>query len=181
MRGLYSRWSERRRPELRDFHADVLRRDILESVRLVEDDEVVWKQDAAGVLLRVRHAADEGEEERVVEHDDLRAKHALAKGLIEAAPVVAAGLRRAEVLFAADLLPDRCVRLLDEVAQRAVARGEAPLADAFELRFCSLVKRSPAWRIARSRRVAQRKFARPLRRTASNSVVSTFCTSGMSL
>ena len=129
-----------REAELAAAHAqaDVLGGDVLDRVRLVEDEEIVLEEDAA--LLLLVHAAEQREEERVVQHQHVGGKDALARALEEAEAVVlrevrlvAANLRRAQAALGADLRPDLRVRLQLEVGAAAVLRFLGPRGDALEL------------------------------------------------
>ncbi len=133
-------------PVLRNGQADLLGRDGLDRVRLVEDHEIVLEQITAvrhlvGVGLFVLHVggglgmllghrrAEQHEKQRVVEHDDLRRVHLPARGLVETAAVRPAGFRRADVRLAAHLRPDGVFRLARQVAERAVGGPQAPVMD----------------------------------------------------
>jgi len=94
--------------------------------------EVVCEKEPARAVLGILDPVQQREEEGVVQDDDLGGRDAAAERLVETAAGGAAGFRRAKVLLAADLFPDGGVGLLEEIAERAVARGEAPLADALE-------------------------------------------------
>ena len=110
----------------------------LHRVRLVEDHEVVLEEDAAFARLVVR--AEQREEERVVHHQHVRAKDALADALEETDAVVLgevrlrpADLRRTQPAFAAHVLPDLRIGFDGEVRQAAVLRLLGPFPDALQL------------------------------------------------
>ena len=112
--------------------------DVLDRVRLVEDEEIVLEEDAA--LLLLVHAAEQREEERVVQHQHVGGKDALARALEEAEAVVlgevglvAANLRRAQAALGADLRPNLRVRLQLEVGAAAVFGLLGPLGHALQL------------------------------------------------
>ncbi len=117
---------------LRDAHADLARGDRLQRVRLVEDHEIVGKDVPRARVIVGRRRPGVQEEERMVGHHHICGKKPLARRLVEAAPLPAAALHRAEVLLAAHLRPDGRVRLHIEVRQRAVFRGLRPFPDAPE-------------------------------------------------
>ena len=117
--------------------ADMARGDALHGVGFVKDDEVVLEEDAAFHLFI--HAAEQGEEERVVQDEDIRGQdlvpHALEEtGLVVAGEIglVAAGFGRAQAAFGADLLPDLGVGLDGEIGEAAVLGLLGPFVDALE-------------------------------------------------
>jgi hypothetical protein len=85
-------------------------------VRFVENHEVIGKQIAALVFLRLRDAAQREKEQGVIENDDIRGDERLAHGLVVAARIAAAALGGADVGLAANLRPDVRIRLHREVA-----------------------------------------------------------------
>ena len=111
---------------------------------LVEDHEIIGEEVAVSFLVRV---AEKGEEESVVEDEEIGGLSATAGRLVEAARVASAGFWGAEVLLAADLHPEFARRLEGKVAQRAVGGCGCPFADAFQLRTllgCEEVGPTPA-------------------------------------
>ena len=109
------------------------RGDLLHSVGLVENHEVVGKKQPARAVLGILDAVEQREEQRVVEHHHAGIRHAAAQGLIETPARRAAGLRRAKMLLAPHLLPHGRIGLLEKITQRAVFCGKTPLADALQL------------------------------------------------
>ncbi len=59
-------------PRARNAHAEEIRRDVLDLVRLVEDDRVVSRQDARVAAARPRTEGEVGEQEVMIDDDDLR-------------------------------------------------------------------------------------------------------------
>src|ERR1019366_8708307 len=114
---------------------DVPGGDVFHVVRLVEDDEVIAEQDAA--LDFLLQAAEQGEEERVVHHQDVRREAAVARALEETDGVVlaeigriTAELGRAEPALGADLRPNLRVRLHLEIRQAAGGGGPGTFGNA---------------------------------------------------
>lgn len=91
--------------------------DLLERVRFVKNDKVIGKKEPTCAVLGVIHRIEKCEKKRVVEDNHLGVGDAAAQRLIEATGCRATHLGRAEVLFAANLLPDGGVWLLEEIAE----------------------------------------------------------------
>ena len=117
--------------------ADVFRGDGFHRVRLVENDEIILEQQAAlDVLLQ---AAEQREEERVIEHQHVRGEDVAAGALIEADGVlfgelrrVAANFRPAQPALRAHLPPDLGVGFHVKIRQAAVGSLLRPLLDPLE-------------------------------------------------
>ena len=118
--------------ELGNFHTDVLGGNVFDGVGLVKDHEVFGKKQPALALFLILDSTQQGEEQGVIEHDDVGGQHPAAHGLVETARILRAGFLGADVVLAAHFLPDGGFRLFQKIAERSVARGQAPFADAFE-------------------------------------------------
>ena len=144
---------------LREVQSELASRDILERMRFVDDKEIIWEEEAvaAGQRLGFLGGGHEREEERVVEHDDVGLGDLLPGLLVEA---------RAE-------WPRRRGRCRRAVRCKPGPRLWGPGVNGSVLSVPSfvsvahlaidrisssspLVKRSPAWRMARPSRVGQR-------------------------
>jgi len=123
--------------ELGDFHADVAGGNLLDGVGLVENHEIVGKEESAGAIFRIIDGAEECEKKRVIEDDDMSLANAAAEGLVMAPRGWAACLWCAEVLLAADFVPDEGIGLFEEIAERTVFCREAPFANTLE--FAALI------------------------------------------
>src|SRR5260221_5991895 len=114
------------------------RSDTLHLVGLVKDDEIILEQDADFHYLV--EAAQQRKKQRVVEHQHVGGKNALARALKEADAVllaefrlVAANLGRTKTALRANVRPDLGVGLNVEVRQTAVLGGLGPFVNALEL------------------------------------------------
>ena len=120
-------------PRLADPQAELDGGDLLDRVGFVEHHEIVREQEAGRLFLRVLAGVHQGEEQRVVDHDQLGIGRRLARFLEEAIPPRSAVAGGADVGLGADLQPDLHRRLELQIAQRAVPRSLGPAADLFEL------------------------------------------------
>src|SRR5690606_17253839 len=120
-------------PRLREGEPELPRRDLLQGVGLVKDEEVLREEEAAARLVRLLLPVEEGEEKRVVHHEEMRLGDALARLLIEAAARSGATLRCAGVALAAHLRPDPGRGGEVEVAEGAILRFPRPLPDQLQL------------------------------------------------
>ena len=117
---------------LGDRKAEMPRGHLLDRVRFVKDDEVVGEEIAAAILPAV---LEQGEEEGVVEHED-GGRLGLPPGLlVEAAGILAARFRRAEMPLGADLCPELWRGFEGKVAQGAVRCGRRPLPQTLQFGF----------------------------------------------
>ena len=106
-------------------------------VRLIEDHEVVAEQDAAlHFLLQPRQ---QGEKERVVQHQHVGGKDAIARALKETDAMllgeigwVTAELGRTQPALGADLRPNFGVRFDVEIREAAVGGGLRPFVNALQ-------------------------------------------------
>ena len=114
---------------MRDANADLSRRHLLDRVRLVENNEIVWKQKTALALCLLFRVAQQYEEQRVIHHDQVRGEKALASLLVKTVRVLTTGFLGAEVRFAADLVPDFRIGLYREITQRTVAGRAGPFCE----------------------------------------------------
>ena len=109
--------------------------DVLEVVRLVEDEPPVGREDARAVARRLR------EHERVVRHHHVGAQGPRARLRDEALPRVAAGASHAVL---ARTHEPRAQHLRAEVVEVAVLRAVQPFHEILELGLLVLVEREPA-------------------------------------
>ena len=119
---------EARQHELRQPHAERVGGRVLELVRLVEDDEVVRRQDRRAAA-RARAQREVGHVERVVDEHDVDLAGTAARRLAEAARALAA--RRAAAAVGADgeLVPHVRRRQVVELVAVAGAGRQHPLAE----------------------------------------------------
>src|SRR3974390_943568 len=103
----------------------MLRSDLLHLVGFVENDKVIAEQDSALDLFV--QAAEQGEEQGVVEHQNVGRENAAAGALEKAKRVllsksrlVATYFRRTQTALGAHLRPDLRIRLEVEIGQAAV-------------------------------------------------------------
>ena len=131
--GIVEALNDAAQAELGHLHADVARGDLLHRVGLIENHKVIRKKKPSRAVLCVLHTVQQREEQSVVEDDHFRIRDTAAQVLIKTSAARAACLRGAKVLLAAHLLPYGGIRLLQEIAQGAILRLHAPLADALQL------------------------------------------------
>src|SRR5262249_11376360 len=112
-----------------DVQAEVLGGNVLQRVRLVEDDDAVVGQQAAAGAAQGQVAEEEG----VVDDEELGPGHGPAGAEVEAAGVVGAGAGQAVAAVALDQVPHGRQRLERQVAAAAVLRLPRPAADLLEL------------------------------------------------
>src|SRR4029077_19111869 len=91
---------------LRSADSDLPRRDLLDRVGLVENNEVVRKKETTLALLLFVRGAKEHEEQGVVQHDHVRGEKSFARLLVKAARILPACFLGAKVRFAANLRPN---------------------------------------------------------------------------
>ena len=116
----------------RDRQAEVVGGDILDVVRLVEDDDAILRQDAdVAPAERANHQV--GEKEGVIDYEDVRLVELLARLEVEAVGVVGTALAQAVARIALDQLPDRPERTKLQVAAAAVGGALRPLRQRVEL------------------------------------------------
>src|SRR5688572_2423218 len=113
-------------------------RDVFDRVSFVENNEIVFKKDAAARF--VFDAAEVHEEERMVEHQHVSLENFGARALKKAGAKTfgvfgtgAAKLRRTKTALGTNLLPDFRVRLDFKVREAPVFRELRPFEDALQL------------------------------------------------
>ena len=114
----------------RDLGAEVRGRDVLEMVRLVEDQPLVGRQDC-GLLPIVRGLphGEVGGQQVMVDHHDVRLRRPAPRLEQEALIEERALHPGAEVGLGGHFVPDLAGRLDGQVAERAVRRARRPLGE----------------------------------------------------
>src|SRR5262245_52192555 len=115
----------------RDLQPQMFRGDVFERVGLVENHDVVFRQDR--VLDALRAQCQVAEEQGVIDHEQIRLLHQLAGLEIEATLVICAILAEAVLRIAFDQVPYRADRAETQIAAAAVGRAPAPAAQVVEL------------------------------------------------
>ncbi len=105
--------------------AEVLGGDILQRVRLIKDRHLIIGQDIAAQPPD----SQVGEEQRVIDDEDVSAVHALARLEVEALLVVLALATQAVAAIALHQFPDDGQRLHGEIALAAVLCPSGPFGD----------------------------------------------------
>ena len=103
-------------------------------MRFVENDEVVRKQVTGLALELFFRAAQEHEEQGVIDHDHVRRQQSFPRLLEKTLRRLPAGFAGANVGLTANLRPDFRVRLDGQIAQGSVSRRPRPFDDARQLR-----------------------------------------------
>src|SRR5205814_5596832 len=91
---------------LRNTDPNLARGGLLDGVRFVEDHEVVWEKVTALPPELLFRAAEQHEEQRVVNDDHVGGEQSFAGLLKKAASALAAGFHGADVRLAANLRPN---------------------------------------------------------------------------
>src|SRR5438046_10146543 len=99
---------------------------------LIENDEVVWKKKTALAFLLFGRAAQEHEEQGVIEDNHVGREQSLPGLLVKTARILSAGLLSADVRFAANLRPHFRVGLDRQITERTVAGRARPFRNARE-------------------------------------------------
>ena len=122
---------------------------LLDGVSLVQDQKIVREKKTALSFFLFFRAAQQNEEQRVIDHQHVRGQQPFPRLLIKASGTLAAGLGRADVAFAANLAPDFWVGFDGQVAQRTVPGCSRPFRDPVQLvqlrageKFIGLLKRA---------------------------------------
>ena len=136
---------------LGELQAEVLARDILDLVRLVQDHMLVVRQEAAAACAQRQVA----EEQRVVAHQQVGVLHAPSRRLIEALLVGGTPTTHAVVRVALGLVPDRPRRLDRKRGQGTVARLHGPVLELVQRMTLLLVGEEPILPLARQAQSTQ--------------------------
>ena len=115
--------------------ADVLGGDTFHRVRFVEDDEVVFEQNAAFLLFA--QTTEQREEQRVIQNQNVGGQNFVARALKKADGMILAEIglipadfRRAKAAFRANQRPNFGVRLDVKIRKASVLRFLGPLVNA---------------------------------------------------
>src|SRR5262249_13264030 len=108
-----------------NLQAEVVRRDVLECVRLIEDDDLVVGQKGGPGAAQ----GEVTEEQRMIHDEDLRPAHRPAGLEVEASAVISAFAAQAVAVIAFDEVPDLRRGLEIEVAAAPVVRLARPAAE----------------------------------------------------
>src|SRR5262249_6472356 len=111
---------------LRHADTDLLRGYLLDRVRFIENDEVVWEQEPAFPFFLYVGRSKQNEQQRVIEHDHVRREQTFACLLIETARILSAGLLSADVRFAAHLRPNLWIGLYGQITEGSIACSACP-------------------------------------------------------
>ena len=126
---------------MRNADPDLPRGHLLESVRFVEDQEVVREKITFLAFLLFFQSAEEHEEQRVIDHHHVGREQPPARLLEETTRILSAGLGRADVRFAANLCPDLWIGLNRQIAQGAVDRRARPVGEPGEIGLLGRVEK----------------------------------------
>ena len=116
----------------------MLRSDVFERMGFVEDDGIILGQDAD--VAAQTSQCEIGEEEGVIDDEDLRVLHVAASFEIEALAELRTLFAQAVARIALDQLPDGRHRAEIEIAAGAVFRRLGPLQQLVELLVRSLLR-----------------------------------------
>ena len=118
---------------MRDADADLPGGDLLDRVRFIENDEVVWKKITAFAFFLLLRASQKHEEQRVIDHDHVGRQQPFARLLVKTVRILPAAFSCADVRLAANLRPNFWVGLDRQIAERAVAGRARPLRESRQL------------------------------------------------
>src|SRR5581483_12013490 len=99
----------------------------------VQNEEVVRKNEAALAFFLYLGTYQHNKQERVVNHQNVRAQQTFPRLLIKTARILAACFLCANVRFATDLYPNFGIRLDRQIAERTVPRGARPFRQPVQL------------------------------------------------
>src|SRR6266550_3364500 len=121
---------------LRYAETDLLRRYLLERVRLIENNEIIRKQKPALPFFLHVGRSKQNEQKRVIEHDHVRRQQTFTCLLIETTRVLATGLLGADMRFAAHLRPNFWIGFDGQITERSIPRCARPFGQ--PLQFAAL-------------------------------------------
>ena len=127
--------------KLRNADPDLPRGHLLESVRFVEDQEVVREKIAFVAFLLLFQSTEEHEEQRVIDDHHVGREEPPARLLKETTRILSAGLGGADVRFAANLCPDLWIGFNRQIAQGAVDRCARPVGEPGEIGLLGRVEK----------------------------------------
>ena len=126
---------------MRNADPDLPRGHLFKGVRFVEDQEVVREKVAFIAFLLLFQSAEQHEEQGVINHHHVGREQPPARLLEETTRILSAGLRGADVRFAANLCPDLWIGLERQIAQRAVDRCARPVGEPGEIALLGRVEK----------------------------------------
>ena len=120
-------------PRLREREPELPRRDLLEGVGLVKDEEILREEESLPRLLEFALSVQQGEKEGVIHDHDVGIGDPFASLLIKTFSGPGAAFRSAGVTLAADLRPDPLRGSEIEIAESAILRLFGPFPDQLQL------------------------------------------------